>query len=129
MIIKFLSFGYRHGEPEADLIIDARKLKNPYGVEALKKFNGLNDDVQHFVRHDPRWSEWFPPSLKMVNGLIQHNIDNDMKDITIAVGCVGGLHRSVVAVLALAKNSEWAWSPRKGYPETVIHHRELQRAK
>lgn len=128
MIVNFLSFGYKHGEPKADLIIDARKLKNPYGVEELKKYNGLNKDVQYYVKHDERWSVWFPPSLKMSNSLIQHSLDNDAKEITIAVGCVGGLHRSVVAVLALAQNVDWSAKVGK-YPTLNIQHRELQRAK
>ncbi|MBW2174421.1 MAG: RNase adapter RapZ [Deltaproteobacteria bacterium] len=95
--VHILSFGYKYGIPhDADLVIDVRFLPNPYFVPELKELDGLATEVQAFVKG---WDET-QVFLKKYLGLLDYLIplyENEGKAyLTVAVGCTGGRHRSVV---------------------------------
>jgi len=104
MTVTLLSFGYSFGIPfEADIILDVRFLPNPYFVEELRRFKGDHPKVSEYVM---QWQE--------TKELLQHLEDlfhfllplyqREMKThLTIAVGCTGGRHRSVVIANQLAE--------------------------
>jgi UPF0042 nucleotide-binding protein len=103
MTVEFLSFGYSFGIPfETDLLLDVRFLPNPYFVEELRRFRGNHPKVKEYVL---QWEET-REFLRRVEDLIRFLIplyQREMKThLTIAVGCTGGRHRSVVIVNRLA---------------------------
>jgi len=103
MTVNLLSFGYSFGIPfETDLLLDVRFLPNPYFVEELKRLKGDHPKVSEYVL---QWEET-KEFLRHVQDLIRFLLplyEKEMKThLTIAVGCTGGRHRSVVIVNRLA---------------------------
>ena len=97
MRIKILSFGFKHGVPhDTDLIIDVRFLTNPYFIPELKKFDGKNDKVQNFILSNPTTHTFFSKFKDLIDFLIPLYEKEGKSYLTIAIGCTGGQHRSVV---------------------------------
>lgn len=97
MTVTLLSFGYSFGIPyEADLLFDVRFLPNPYFVEELKRLRGDDPKVAEYVL---QWKET-KEFLKRIQEFIQFLFPLYMRErkthLTIAVGCTGGRHRSIV---------------------------------
>jgi UPF0042 nucleotide-binding protein len=104
MTVALLSFGYSFGIPfETDLLMDVRFLPNPYFVEELRRLKGDHPKVSEYVM---QWEET-REFLRHVQNLIRFLLplyQKEMKThLTIAVGCTGGRHRSVVIVNRLAE--------------------------
>jgi UPF0042 nucleotide-binding protein len=104
MTVVLLSFGYSFGIPfEADLLMDVRFLPNPYFVEELKRLRGEHPKVAEYVL---QWEET-KQFLRHVQEFIQFLLplyERERKThLTIAVGCTGGRHRSIVIVNRLAE--------------------------
>jgi UPF0042 nucleotide-binding protein len=104
MTVTLLSFGHSFGVPfEADLLMDVRFLPNPYFVEELKRLKGDHPKVAEYVL---QWEET-KEFLRHIQGLIRFLLplyERERKThVTIAVGCTGGRHRSVVIVNQLAE--------------------------
>jgi RNase adapter protein RapZ len=104
MVITVLSFGFKHGIPlDADLVFDVRFLANPYWVESLSKLDGTHEDVRHYVLSDPLTE----PLLERLCSLVEFSIPQYEKEgkayLTIAIGCTGGRHRSVVVANELTR--------------------------
>lgn len=104
MTVTLLSFGYSFGIPyEADLLMDVRFLPNPYFVEELKRLRGDDPQVAHYVL---QWEEAkeFLRRIRELVGFLLPLYERDRKThLTIAVGCTGGRHRSIVIVNQLAE--------------------------
>lgn len=96
MQIHITSFGFKHGMPSADLIMDVRFLKNPYFIPALKDLNGKNDEVKNFVLDNNITQEFLVKFLSLIDFLIPLYRTEGKAYLTVAVGCTGGQHRSVV---------------------------------
>jgi RNase adapter protein RapZ len=97
MLVSVVSFGYRYGVPsDADLVFDVRFLPNPHFVPSLRGFTGKDAKVRRYIRSFPQTGEF----LKRINGLlaylIPHYIQEGKSYLTIAFGCTGGKHRSVM---------------------------------
>jgi UPF0042 nucleotide-binding protein len=97
MTITLLSFGYSYGNPlEADLLVDVRFLPNPYFIDELKQLTGEDPQVVEYVL---KWDET-REFLKRFRGLVKFLIPLYKKEgksyLTIAIGCTGGRHRSIV---------------------------------
>ena len=95
--VQVLSFGYKYGIPyDADLVIDVRFLPNPYFVSELGGLDGTAPEVQAFVK---KWDET-PIFLKKYLDLLDYLVPLYKKEgksyLTVAVGCTGGRHRSIV---------------------------------
>lgn len=104
LTVALISFGYSFGIPfEADIVIDVRFLPNPYFVEELGRFRGDHKGVSEYVM---QWEET-KELLRHLEDLIHFLLplyQREMKThLTIAVGCTGGRHRSVVIVNQLAE--------------------------
>jgi RNase adapter protein RapZ len=115
--IAVMSFSYRRGLPrEADLVFDVRFLKNPHYEPALKPLTGRNPAVAGFVASDPGYQP-FIGSLKGLIGPLLPRFDAEGKSyLTIAIGCTGGLHRSVAVAEELAE-----WLRGAGRSVTLSH--------
>ncbi|MEO8714223.1 MAG: RNase adapter RapZ, partial [Acetobacteraceae bacterium] len=102
--LSLISFSYAHGLPrDADMVFDARFLRNPHYDPILRPRTGLDADVAAYIEADPD----FPAFLRTIQGLLElllpRFIQEGKKYATIAVGCTGGRHRSVYIIERLAQ--------------------------
>jgi len=117
MLISVVSFGYKYGVPiDADLIFDVRFLPNPNFVPGLKRFTGRDAKVRRFIRSFPQTGEFLRRMESLLAYLMPHYIAEGKSYLTIAFGCTGGKHRSVM----LAEEIKKALEKRK-YATKVIH--------
>lgn len=117
MLISVVSFGYKYGVPvDADLIFDVRFLPNPHFVAALRKFTGRDAKVRRFIRSFPQTGEFLKRMESLLAYLMPHYIEEGKSYLTIAFGCTGGKHRSVM----LAEEIKKALEKRK-YASKVFH--------
>jgi UPF0042 nucleotide-binding protein len=104
MTVTLLSFGYSFGIPyEADLVMDVRFLPNPYFVEELKRLRGDNPQVAAYVLHWEETKEYLRRVQEFIRFLLPLYERERKTHLTIAVGCTGGRHRSIVIVNQLAE--------------------------
>ena len=97
MHISILSFGFKHGLPsEADLVIDVRFAPNPYYVPELKDLDGTDPRVRQFITQWAGIQEFFDKYSDLIEYLIPLYENEGKEQLTLAVGCTGGRHRSVV---------------------------------
>jgi UPF0042 nucleotide-binding protein len=121
MVLTLVSFGYRHGLPvDADLVFDARCLPNPHFVESLRPLSGQAAPVVQYVLAS-RESQGF---LERVEQLLAFALPLYVHEgkayLTVAIGCTGGRHRSVVLVEELARRLTQA-----GH-EVTVRHRDVE---
>jgi UPF0042 nucleotide-binding protein len=120
LVLTVTSFGYKHGLPsEADLVFDVRFLPNPNFVPHLKALTGKDRAVVAYLRRTPE-TEAF---LKRVRAFLLYMLPRYIREgksyLTVAVGCTGGRHRSVMVANALAEDLR-----AKGFP-VKVRHRDL----
>jgi UPF0042 nucleotide-binding protein len=97
MSVNVVSFGFKHGTPpDADMIVDVRFLTNPYFVPELKAKSGEDSQVQKFILKNPETEKFLSKYLDLLDFLIPRYNEEGKTYLTIAVGCTGGMHRSVV---------------------------------
>jgi RNase adapter protein RapZ len=102
--VHLLSFGYKNGIPlEADLMFDARFLPNPYFVPRLKALSGKDGKVADYLRSFPETMEFVKRMDDLLKYLLPHYVSEGKSNLTVAIGCTGGHHRSVFLVEELAK--------------------------
>ena len=117
-----VSFGFKHGTPyDADLVFDVRFLPNPHFVEALRPLDGRDARVSGFVLEPAEAQELLRHLADFLKFLLPLYEREGKAYLTIAVGCTGGRHRSVVLVEELKRVLEGL-----GYVPTVVH-RDLDR--
>ncbi len=116
MAISLISFGYRYGIPKADIVISARKLPNPWYVFKNSHKTGLDDDVYDMVRGHYQFKIF-------VNKAFDHTMSKHDRDstLTVAIGCMGGKHRSVSVVRKLRRMYK-----NRGIKVSVLH-RDIDR--
>ena len=117
-----ISFGYKFGLPlDADLVLDVRFLPNPHWVEGLRELTGLQDPVRDYVLGKDVTGDFLERTRDLFAVLLPGYESEGRHYLTIAVGCTGGRHRSVVLAEELG-----AFIQDKGYPAKVIH-RDVER--
>lgn len=117
------SFGYRYGLPaDADLVFDVRFLANPHYEPELRNLTGMDGPVQDFVVNDDGYESFMQHLKDLLGPLLPGYRRAGKSYLTIAFGCTGGWHRSVVVAEALG-----LWLSRLDY-QTAIMHRELDRS-
>jgi UPF0042 nucleotide-binding protein len=95
--IHIISFGFKQGIPnDADLIIDVRFIQNPYFVPELKPLDGRSERIREFVLNREETSQFLDKYLDLLDFLIPLYEKEGKTNLTLAVGCTGGRHRSVV---------------------------------
>ncbi len=103
--VQILSFGFKYGLPfESDMVMDVRFLPNPYFVEGLKTLDGCSEEVTSWVLQWPSTREFLSDYCGLLFKLIPLYIGEGKRYLTIAVGCTGGKHRSVVIAEKVADN-------------------------
>jgi RNase adapter protein RapZ len=97
LIITLLSFGFKHGVPlDADLVFDARCLPNPHFIPALRDRTGRDRPVVAFMERDAITREFITRLEDYLRFVVPHYVAEGKTYLTIAIGCTGGRHRSVM---------------------------------
>lgn len=121
--IQLISFGFKFGVPlEADLVFDVRFMQNPYYVDELRQLSGLTDAVRSYVLDQPVAGRFLAFLRDFLDFALPAYVEEGKTRLTIAVGCTGGYHRSIVVVEELA-----AWLRERGFGPVAVFHRELDR--
>ena len=124
MSIFVVSFSYKLGLPRAaDLVIDARFLKNPYYDPELRPLTGMDPEVAAHVRSDPDYERFYARLRDMILPLVPRYAGEGKSYLTLAFGCTGGRHRSVALAEAMAQELR-----AEGHNVTLAH-RDLERSK
>ena len=122
MNVNVVSFGFKFGMPlDADMVLDVRFLPNPFYIEAMRHKSGAVPEVAEYIA---KWSvtqEFISHLDAMVDFLVPQYIKEGKSQFVIAVGCTGGMHRSVF----IAKHIYDRLSA-KGYP-VKLEHRDLMK--
>ena len=121
--IRIISFGYKYGLPrEADIVFDMRFIKNPFYIKELSKLNGENKKVIDFINKQKNFNFFFGTIQKFFDKILIGFKEEGKNYITIAFGCTGGVHRSVVSALQLysilKKNNKF---------EMYLDHRDIKK--
>jgi RNase adapter protein RapZ len=122
LLVSCLSFGFKNGVPlDADLVFDVRFLPNPHFVPEFRKLTGLDSGVAAFVRGYPQTQEFLCKVTDLMLYLLPHYVEEGKSYLTVAFGCTGGQHRSVMMVEEIAKELK-----RAGYQVKALH-RDMKR--
>lgn len=117
IMVYVTSFGYRHGvPPDSDLVFDVRFLPNPNYIPRFKKLTGRHPSVARYIRSFPQTVEFIDRISELLIYLLPHYIREGKSYLTIAFGCTGGHHRSVMMADQIRKNLAEA-----GYRAKVTH--------
>ena len=112
-----VSFGFKHGVPlDVDLLFDCRFLPNPYWDEALRNHSGLEPEVRKYVLDHPETTEFLAKVDDLLAMLVPAYVREGKSYLTVAMGCTGGRHRSVVLAEELVRRLE-----RNEIPSSVFH--------
>ena len=121
--IQLISFGFKYGVSlEADLVLDVRFMKNPHYIETLRHQNGLTEPVREYVMGQPIADAFLAQLKSLLDLLVPAYVDEGKTRLTIAIGCTGGFHRSIVMTEELA-----AWLRERDFGPVSVFHRELER--
>ena len=122
MLVNVLSFGYKYGVPtDADLVFDVRFLRNPHYVPALQPLTGADPAIEAYVMEDPAAVTYLDKLRDLLAFSLPRYGEEGKSYLTVAIGCTGGRHRSVVFARLLAD-----FLREQGY-EVVLEHRDLKR--
>ena len=117
LLVSLVSFGYKFGVPtDADLMFDVRFLPNPHFVPKLRRYTGKDVRVRRYIQSFPQTGEFLRRMQSLLAYLIPHYIEEGKSYLTIAFGCTGGRHRSVMM-------SEWMKHAleKKRFATRVVH--------
>jgi UPF0042 nucleotide-binding protein len=122
LAVSVSSFGFKYGTPsDADLVIDVRFLPNPYYDPDLRPLTGLDVAVRDFVMGRPQTAEFLEKWFALLDVLVPGYVAEGKHHLAIALGCTGGMHRSVVLAEATASHLR-----DKGF-RAVVAHRDMGR--
>lgn len=122
LAVSVISFGYKHGLPlDADMVFDCRFLPNPHWVDELRPLPGTSRKVRGYVLGKEATNQFLAKVRDLLSLLLPGFIKEGRHYVTIAVGCTGGKHRSVVVADEIAR-----YLREKGFSSTVVH-RDLER--
>lgn len=117
LLVSLVSFGYKFGVPtDADLMFDVRFLPNPHFVPGLRRFTGRDLKVRRYIQSFPQTGEFLRRIQGLLTYLIPHYIEEGKSYLTIAFGCTGGRHRSVMMAEWMKKALE-----KRGLATRVVH--------
>lgn len=122
ILITVTTFGYKRGIPiDADMVFDMRFLPNPFYQENLRPQTGKDKDVRDYVMSFPRAHIFIDKINELVGYVAPYYLEQDKKQLIIAIGCTGGMHRSVVVAEELYRLFK-----EQGLRVT-IEHRDIKR--
>jgi UPF0042 nucleotide-binding protein len=102
--VTVLSFGFKYGlPPDADFVLDARFLPNPYWVPELRDHTGREPEVSRYVLGQRGAITFVETVARLINATAAGFEREGKRYVTVAVGCTGGKHRSVAIAEELAR--------------------------
>jgi len=105
MVVNLVSFGYKHGIPlDADLVFDLRFLPNPHFIDALRGLTGRDRAVVRYMRRQPATREFAAQLEAFLRFTLPHYVQEGKAYLTVALGCTGGRHRSVMMAETLKRS-------------------------
>ena len=105
MIVNVVSFGFKNGVPvDADLVFDVRCLPNPHFVDNLRPLTGRDTRVVQYMRKHPATLDFIDKLTSFLKFSLPHYVQEGKSYLTVAIGCTGGRHRSVMIAEALKKS-------------------------
>src|SRR5208337_719258 len=117
LLVSCLSFGFKNGVPlDADMVFDVRFLPNPHFVPEFCKKTGLDPKVAAYVRGFPQTREFLDRVTMLMLYLLPHYVEEGKSYLTVAFGCTGGLHRSVMMAEEIGERLKKA-----GYQAKALH--------
>ncbi len=117
LLVSCLSFGFKNGVPlDADMVFDVRFLPNPHFVPEFRKKTGLDPKVAAYVRGFPQTEEFLGKVTALMLYLLPHYVKEGKSYLTVAFGCTGGQHRSVMMAEEVGKRLKKA-----GYQVKALH--------
>jgi RNase adapter protein RapZ len=117
ILVSCVSFGFRQGVPEdADLVFDVRFLPNPHFVPEFRPLTGRDPRVAKYIRSFPQTREFIRRISDLLVYLLPHYVHEGKSYLTIAFGCTGGQHRSVMIAEDVGGRLR-----RAGYRVKVLH--------
>jgi UPF0042 nucleotide-binding protein len=124
MVTRFVSFGFKYGIPvDADLVLDVRLLDNPFFVEGLRHLPGTSPEVRAYVLQNTEAQELLQKTADLLTFALPRYEREGKSYLTVAIGCTGGRHRSVVMAAELA----FRLRTSTGLP-ILVFHRDVARA-
>jgi UPF0042 nucleotide-binding protein len=122
VVITVTTFGYKKGIPiDADMVFDMRFIPNPFYQEELREHTGRDKDVRDYVLSFPRTKLFIEKVSELVGYIAPYYLEQDKKQLVIAIGCTGGVHRSVVVAEEL-----YSIFKSQGH-NVVIEHRDIEK--
>ena len=107
MVVNLVSFGYKNGVPlDADLVFDVRCLPNPHFVDSLRKLTGRDAAVVRYMRKHEATQDFLDRLTSFLRFALPQYVHEGKSYLTVAIGCTGGQHRSVMIAEALKKSLE-----------------------
>jgi RNase adapter protein RapZ len=124
LVLTVVSFGYKHGVPvDADLVFDVRCLPNPHFVPGLKRRTGRDRAVVAFMEREPSSVEFMDRLTDYVKYVVPFYVAEGKSYLTVAIGCTGGRHRSVMIAERLKRQLADVASVR-----VRVRHRDIGRS-
>ena len=122
MNISVLSFGFKYGMPlDADMVLDVRFLPNPFYIENLKHKSGTVQEVADYILEKTVTQDFLKKLDPFVEFLVPQYVKEGKSQLVIAVGCTGGMHRSVFTAKHI-----FDLLAKKGY-NVNLEHRDLMK--
>jgi UPF0042 nucleotide-binding protein len=122
MLVTVTSFGFKYGLPlDADMVVDVRFLPNPHWVPELRPLRGTDPPVRDYVLAQDGTGLFMARLEALLESALPGYVQEGKHYLTVAIGCTGGKHRSVVLAEELA-----GWLTDKGYRAHVAH-RDVER--
>jgi UPF0042 nucleotide-binding protein len=120
LTVTVTSFGFKYGLPlDADLVFDVRFLLNPHYVDELRPFDGRDSQVEEYVMRDPDAPLFLAKLYDLMDWSIPQYVEEGKAYLTVAIGCTGGRHRSVLVSEKLGRHLQ-----DKGY-RVLVQHRDV----
>jgi len=120
--VSVVSFGFKYGAPrDADVVLDVRFLPNPHWVDDLRPLPGTEPAVREYVRSQPAYRAFVDQVRELLDVAVPGYVREGKSYLTLAIGCTGGRHRSVVTAEEIG-----AYFRERGLPVVVVH-RDVER--
>ena len=130
LVVSLISFAFPAGLPrDADMVLDARFLRNPHYDAVLRSETGLDNAVAAYIANDVDFVKFMDAIRSLLTLVLPRFVQEGKKYATIAIGCTGGRHRSVYIVELLAGNLPYFFEGDPGSKDwqVIVTHRELER--
>jgi UPF0042 nucleotide-binding protein len=122
-MVSIVSFGFKYGLPsDADLVLDARMLPNPFWDETIKHLTGQDKVIVEYVLESTQGQDWLKQTIPYVDYILLKAAEESRPNYVVAIGCSGGQHRSVALAEYFQKHCQ-----NNNRFETLLVHRDLSK--